>query len=160
MLMSAAASTLFFAPVRALVPALADTASASAPSPSVAPPSRRANVAPHSADAHCHAHPTYWPCELLNAFVLRMAAQGHCVNMSMMLGHRPYALERLTLAASVPDAGLQELSSQLQPYFDAPVSQAQSAEPLPAVQGDGGPLPSGSPHACTQTLLRPWPLAS
>ena len=79
---------------------------------------------------------------------------------AMMLGHRPYALERLTLAASVPDAGLQELSSQLQPYFDAPVSQAQSAEPLPAVQGDGGPVPSGSPHACTQTLLRPWPLAS
>ena len=38
---------------------------------------------------------TYWPCELLNAFVLKMAASGHCVNMSMMLGHRPYALEQL-----------------------------------------------------------------
>lgn len=24
---------------------------------------------------------TYWPCDLLNAFVLKMAASGHCVNM-------------------------------------------------------------------------------
>ena len=53
-----------------------------------------------------------------------MAAQGHCVNMSMMLGHRPYALERLALAAQAPDASLQELAGQLQPYFDAPVLEA------------------------------------
>ena len=67
---------------------------------------------------------TYWPCELLNAFVLKMAASGHCVNMSMMLGHRPYALERLALAAQAPDASLQELAGQLRPYFDAPVLEA------------------------------------
>ncbi|KRA06705.1 hypothetical protein ATF69_4312 [Acidovorax delafieldii] len=158
MLMSAAASTLFFAPIRALAPALADPAPA--PAPSVIPPPRRPDAAPHSADADCQAHHTYWPCELLNAFVLRMAAHGHCVNMSMMLGHRPYALERLALASGVPDAGLQELSAQLQPYFEAPVLQAESPEPRPATPGDGATAGSGSPHASTQTLLRPWPLAS
>lgn len=68
------------------------------------------------------AAPTYWPCELLNAFVLRMAASGHCVNMSMMLGHRPYALEQLALARGLPDGDLQRLAAQLQAYFDMSAS--------------------------------------
>ncbi|CAN7266039.1 hypothetical protein LJR074_001204 [Acidovorax sp. LjRoot74] len=63
---------------------------------------------------------TYWPCELLNAFALKMAASGHCVNMSMMLGHRPYALEQLALARSEADGDLHHLAAQLQAYFDAP----------------------------------------
>lgn len=63
---------------------------------------------------------SYWPCEMLNAFVLRMAAQGHCVSMSMMLGHHPYALERLSVALAVPDPALRQLALQLQPYFEAP----------------------------------------
>lgn len=65
---------------------------------------------------------TYWPCELLNAFVLKMAANGHCVNMSMMLGHPPYALEQLALARGAPDSELHRLAAQLQSYFDTPQS--------------------------------------
>ena len=66
---------------------------------------------------------TYWPCELLNAFVLKMAASGHCVNMSMMLGHRPYALEQLALARGAADGELHHLAAQLQAYFETPPSR-------------------------------------
>ena len=133
MLMSAVASSFFFAPVRALAPAQGAAVAAKAKAPAASPVAsafQSADTAPDPADADCHAHHThththtYWPCELLNDFVLRMAAQGYCVNMSMMLGHRPYALERLALAAQAPDASLQELAGQLQPYFDAPVLEA------------------------------------
>ena len=130
MLMSAVASSFFFAPVRALAPAQGAAVAAKARMPAASPLAsafQSADTARDAADADCHAHHThtntntYWPCELLNDFVLRMAAQGHCVNMSMMLGHRPYALERLALAAQGPDNSLQELAGQLRPYFDAPV---------------------------------------
>ena len=129
MLMSAVASSFFFAPVRALAPAQGAAVAAKAKTPVASPVAsafQPADTARDAADADCHAHHahTYWPCELLNDFVLRMAAQGHCVNMSMMLGHRPYALERLALAAQAPDASLQELADQLRPYFDAPVLEA------------------------------------
>ena len=129
MLMSDVASSFFFAPVRALAPAQGAAGAAKAIAPAASPVAsafQPADTARDAADADCHAHHThtYWPCELLNDFVLRMAAQGHCVNMSMMLGHRPYALERLALAAQAPDASLQELAGQLQPYFDAPVLEA------------------------------------
>ena len=131
MLMSAVASSFFFAPVRALAPAQGAAVAAKAKTPAASPVDsafQPADTARDAADADCHAHHThtYWPCELLNDFVLRMAAQGHCVNMSMMLGHRPYALERLALAAQATDAGLQELAGQLRPYFDAPVLEAGS----------------------------------
>ena len=133
MLMSAVASSFFFAPVRALAPAQGAAVAAKAKAPAasqVASAFQPADTARDAADADCHAHHThtntntYWPCELLNDFVLRMAAQGHCVNMSMMLGHRPYALERLALAAQAPDGSLQELAGQLRPYFEAPVLEA------------------------------------
>ncbi len=129
MLMSDVASSFFFAPVGALAPAQGAAGASKAKMPAASPVAsafQSADTARDAADADCHAHHThtYWPCELLNDFVLRMAAQGHCVNMSMMLGHRPYALERLALAAQAPDASLQELAGQLQPYFDAPVLEA------------------------------------
>ena len=129
MLMSAVASSFFFAPVRALAPAQGAAVAAKAKAPAasqVASAFQPADTARDAVDADCHAHHThtYWPCELLNDFVLRMAAQGYCVNMSMMLGHRPYALERLALAAQAPDASLQELAGQLRPYFEAPVLEA------------------------------------
>ena len=129
MLMSDVASSFFFAPVRALAPAQGAAGASKAKMPAASPVAsafQSADTARDAADADCQAHHThtYWPCELLNDFVLRMAAQGHCVNMSMMLGHRPYALERLALAAQAPDASLQELAGQLQPYFDAPVLEA------------------------------------
>lgn len=126
MLMSAVASSFFFAPVRNLAPAQGAAGATKAKAPAalaVATPFYQAGTAQDAAGADDHAH-TYWPCELLNDFVLRMAAQGHCVNMSMMLGHQPYALERLALAAQATDASLQELAGQLRPYFDAPVLEA------------------------------------
>lgn len=65
------------------------------------------------------AFTTYWPCGLLNTFTLRMAAAGHCVNTDMMLGHRPYAQERLAEAAASSDGTLRTLAARLQVYFDA-----------------------------------------
>lgn len=83
----------------------------------------------------------YWPCEVLDAFILQMAKRGHCVNTAMMLGHPPYALEQLSIAHSHHDAGLDDLVTRLQGYFDGASGTAS------------GPGP-------TQTLLRPWPFAS
>lgn len=62
---------------------------------------------------------TYWPCGLLNTFVLKMAAAGHCVNTDMMLGHRPYAQGRLAVARHSSDESLRALAERLQLYFDA-----------------------------------------
>ena len=130
MLMSAVASSFFFAPVRALAPAQGAAVAAKAKMPAASPVAsafQSADTARDAADADCHAHhihtPTYWPCELLNDFVLRMAAQGHCVNMSMMLGHRPYALEQLALARGAADRELHDLAAQLQAYFETPPSR-------------------------------------
>jgi len=64
-------------------------------------------------------HATYWPCDLLNVFVLKMAAAGHCVNTDMMLGHRPYAQSRLNAAYDSRDESLGALAARLQVYFDA-----------------------------------------
>lgn len=67
---------------------------------------------------------TYWPCERLNAFILQMAAHGHCVSAAMMLGHRPYAVQQLAAAQRVPDEALRSLAAELQAYFDAPPDTA------------------------------------
>ena len=67
---------------------------------------------------------TYWPCERLNAFILQMAAHGHCVSAAMMLGHRPYAVQQLAAAQQVPDEALRSLAAELQAYFDAPADTA------------------------------------
>lgn len=75
------------------------------------------------------SHGTYWPCELLNAFILKMAAAGHCVNTAMMLGYRPYAMEQLALARDVRDDSLHALAQRLQTYFDAEALKACSAVP-------------------------------
>jgi hypothetical protein len=64
-------------------------------------------------------HSTYWPCELLNAFILKMASTGQCVNTDMMLGHRAYAQQQLARARISPDTSLQALAQRLQGYFDA-----------------------------------------
>jgi hypothetical protein len=64
-------------------------------------------------------HPCrYWPCELLSAFMLQMAAQGQCVNESMMLGSREYAMEKLTQARTLNDDTLRELALRMVAYFD------------------------------------------
>lgn len=63
-------------------------------------------------------HCRYWPCELLSAFTLQMAAKGHAVNTSMMLGSREYAMEKLTQAHLLNDKKLGELSALMFEYFD------------------------------------------
>ena len=65
------------------------------------------------------AEAAYWPCERLNAFILKMAAHGQCVNAAMMLGHRPYALEQLARARALGDPDLAGLAAPLQAFFDA-----------------------------------------
>ena len=77
----------------------------------------------------------YWPCELLNAFVLQMAANGRCVNTDMMLGHRPYAQEQLAAARAVGNDELTALAAQLQAYFDAAAPQACAV--VAALEGAG-----------------------
>lgn len=73
---------------------------------------------------------TYWPCERLNAFILQMAAHGHCVSAAMMLGHRPYAVQQLAAAQQVPDEALRSLAAELQAYFNVPPDTA--VQPLAA----------------------------
>ena len=73
-------------------------------------------------------HATYWPCERLNAFILQMAAHGHCVSAAMMLGHRPYAVEQLAAAQQVADDTLRSLATELQAYFAAPADSATAPQ--------------------------------
>ncbi|EER58261.1 hypothetical protein AcdelDRAFT_4167 [Acidovorax delafieldii 2AN] len=73
------------------------------------------------------AEAAYWPCERLNAFILKMAAHGQCVNAAMMLGHRPYALEQLARARALGDPDLAGLAARLQAYFDATPSGSARA---------------------------------
>ncbi len=68
----------------------------------------------------------YWPCGLLHAFTLQMAAVGYCVNSGMMLGDLQYAQEKLSQAHSSGDEELRELSVKLFGFFDA-VDSAQTA---------------------------------
>ncbi|MDO9405607.1 MAG: hypothetical protein Q7T87_16360 [Polaromonas sp.] len=69
-------------------------------------------------------HVRYWPCELLHAFTLQMAAKGCPVNASMMLGSRDYAVEKLTHARSFHDDMLDQLAVQMSSYFDDEPSHA------------------------------------
>ena len=105
------------------------TAGVDLPSLPDLPKARHADLG--EADIH------YWPCEVLDAFILHMAKRGHCVNTAMMLGHPPYAQEQLNIARQHHDGELDGLADRLGGYFSA------------------GPT-SGSTH----TLLRPRPLAS
>ena len=89
------------------------------------------------------SHPAltrYWPCELLDTFILKMAANGRCVNTAMMLGDCQYAKAQLATAMMLHDGELASLSARLQVYFDtaaadgctvaAALSQAQDAQLL------------------------------
>lgn len=67
----------------------------------------------------------YWPCDLLSAFMLHMAAQGRAVNSSMMLGSREYALDQLARARLLNNPALDALAVQMTAYFDdAPLHAA------------------------------------
>ena len=65
---------------------------------------------------------TYWPCGSLHAFTLQMAAHGHCVSASLMLGDGSYAMAQLEHARSLEDETLQGLTAQLAEYFRTPLA--------------------------------------
>lgn len=79
---------------------------------------------PESEPSPAGGHASYWPCERLNAFILQMAAHGHCVNAAMMLGHRAYAEQQLAKALAVRNDGLRALAAELHAYFEAPPESA------------------------------------
>ena len=60
----------------------------------------------------------YCPTELLAAFALLMAGHGRCVNTSMMLGDREYAMWQLARAHTLGDRELRAAAAQLFAYFD------------------------------------------
>ncbi len=54
----------------------------------------------------------------LDAFLLQMAARGHCISAAMMLGDRQYALEQIARARQLPGDTLQALVQELSAYFE------------------------------------------
>lgn len=70
------------------------------------------------------AQTRYWPSDLLDTFILKMAAAGQCVHTAMMLGDRHYAMVQLATARLSHDDTLVALSSRLQAYFEADAPEA------------------------------------
>jgi hypothetical protein len=60
----------------------------------------------------------YCPIRLLDALCLLMAGHGRCVNASMMLGDREYAMWQLARAHTMDDPELREIAARLFAYFD------------------------------------------
>ena len=60
----------------------------------------------------------YWPCELLHAFTLEMAARGDCVHESMMLGDAAYARQKLDRALTLHEPALDRLVERMLDYFE------------------------------------------
>lgn len=60
----------------------------------------------------------YCPTQLLSAFALLMAGHGRCINTTMMLGDREYAMWQLARAHTLGDAELREVAARLFAYFD------------------------------------------
>jgi hypothetical protein len=60
----------------------------------------------------------YCPTRLLSAFALLMAGHGRCINTSMMLGDREYAMWQLARAHTLGDAQLRVVAARLFAYFD------------------------------------------
>ena len=71
------------------------------------------------AGAQTGAYPWhYWPCELLHAFTLEMAAHGVCVHESMMLGDAGYARQTLDRALALRQPALIRLVDRMLDYFE------------------------------------------
>ena len=71
------------------------------------------------AGAQAGAYPLhYWPCELLHAFTLEMAAHGVCVHESMMLGDAGYARQKLDRALALHDPALDRMVDRMLDYFE------------------------------------------
>jgi hypothetical protein len=60
----------------------------------------------------------YCPTRLLSAFCLLMAGHGRCINTSMMLGDREYAMWQLARAHTLDDPELRVIAARLFAYFD------------------------------------------
>jgi hypothetical protein len=60
----------------------------------------------------------YCPMRLLAAFALLMSGHGRCINTTMMLGDREYAMWQLAGAHTLDDAELREVAARLFAYFD------------------------------------------
>jgi hypothetical protein len=60
----------------------------------------------------------YCPTRLLSAFALLMAGHGRCINTSMMLGDREYAMWQLARAHTLADRELRGVAARLFAYFD------------------------------------------
>jgi hypothetical protein len=60
----------------------------------------------------------YCPTELLSAFALLMSGHGRCINTTMMLGDREYAMWQLARAHTLGDPQVRELAARLFAYFD------------------------------------------
>jgi len=60
----------------------------------------------------------YCPTQLLADFALLMAGHGRCVNASMMLGDREYAMWQLACARAMDDAELGVVAKRLFAYFE------------------------------------------
>ncbi|MEY3872876.1 MAG: hypothetical protein RLZZ296_1871 [Pseudomonadota bacterium] len=73
--------------------------------------SNTANVAANARQLH------YWPCELLHAFTLEMAARGICVHEAMMLGDAGYARQKLAQASALQDPTVDQLVRNMLDYF-------------------------------------------
>ena len=62
----------------------------------------------------------YWPCELLHAFTLELAARGICVHEAMMLGDANYAHQKLAQATALHDPTVDQLVLHMLDYFEPP----------------------------------------
>lgn len=60
----------------------------------------------------------YCPTRLLSAFALLMAGHGRCINTTMMLGDREYAMWQLARAHTLGDPEVREVAARLFAYFD------------------------------------------
>jgi len=60
----------------------------------------------------------YCPTRLLSAFSLLMAGHGRCVNTTMMLGDREYAMWQLARAHTLGDPEVRVVAAKLFAYFD------------------------------------------
>jgi hypothetical protein len=74
---------------------------------------------PDPTDSEC-----YCPARLLSAFALLMAGHCRCVNTTMMLGDREYAMWQLARAHTLGDPELREIAARLFAYFDDPRAPA------------------------------------
>ncbi len=73
--------------------------------------------AAYAPDMGARAEARYWPAHALDAFLLQMAARGHCISATMMLGDRHYALDQLQHARALSGDALQSAVRELSDYF-------------------------------------------